>query len=159
MASSSEPPSFQLNDDVFVNASAWKSSTYKKHWPYDDPMDICYFQATVTTNRDSGVSLTFAAFEMERGKNYYHSAWLRRYVTRELPEGSKLITRDDYETREVRGGNGHSKIDASDQDDDDVYNPSDDGDSSGAEHVLNAKRLRNGRKRTLRSHRRGNKKL
>ena len=92
---------YKLHDVLYVNAVAWKSSTYKTHWPYNSSsIESSYFEAHVTKCRESGVNLKFAAFDLGRTTSY-SCFWLTRFATRVLPEGAALISRESYEDHEA----------------------------------------------------------
>lgn len=90
-----------VDEVIYVNAGAWKSSTYKGSWPYNSRLDSSYFEAIVTKQRDNKTFLTFSAFELDHGMNSYSTSWLNRYATRELPPNGTIITKEMYEAKEV----------------------------------------------------------
>lgn len=95
---------YKINEVLYVNAVAWKSSNYKQFWPYKGgPIESSYFQAKVTKCKEACITLQFSAFELGRTV-YYNSSWLKRYATRVLPQNSTLISRQEYELYEAHDG-------------------------------------------------------
>ena len=95
---------YQLNDLIFVKAIAWKASVYSHiPWPYDSRIESSFFEASVAKifGNGSKVSLKFAAFDLDERKKQYTTSWLRRYAVQLLPEGSFIISKELYESREA----------------------------------------------------------
>lgn len=108
-------------------------------------MESSFFDATVTRCTDSKVTLMFSAFDMGNAVSYSFS-WLNRFATRVLPQGSTLITREIYELHEASGNPDLSETY------DDVFAIEDEDEVSDPDWDM-----KYSRKRTLRSHKRVNK--
>lgn len=63
---------FSEGDTIFVQATAWKHSSYRNHWPYDVEISDAYFEAHIdSVLKGNKYQLSFLAFEMDSGSSEY----------------------------------------------------------------------------------------
>lgn len=94
---------YLIDDILYVNATAWRSTTYAQvQWPYQSSIETSYFRATIAKimNHGAKIKLSFDAFDLGDESSSYRKPWFRRYTTKELPEGSTIISKEMYEEHE-----------------------------------------------------------
>jgi hypothetical protein len=86
----------------YVSASAWKTTTYKNNWFYHIPIEKAYFKACLSTCQVSAKNkwtLEYEAFNADGEP--VTEAFITKHCRESLPDGGKLITKEDYETIEL----------------------------------------------------------
>lgn len=59
---------FLKGDCIFVQATAWKNSSYRNYWPYDIAISNAYFEAHIeSVLKGNKFQILFSAFEMDPG--------------------------------------------------------------------------------------------